>query len=154
MPGTPPQDHCNNRESNTRKIERGGNSAHTQRKEQWQPLPAKQTSTRERTVAELDIGRRTAGDQVEEARDNPTSNNSNTQKGKSHKKCKGKGKQVDVVETNQPSETASNSVVSFTNTEYTWRTLVHVKRGTGDHVCDNQFRVFHMETSWCRVFAS
>ena len=31
----------------------------------------------------------------------------NTQKGKSHKKGKGKSKHVDVVETNQPSETAS-----------------------------------------------
>ena len=41
------------------------------------------------------------------AHDNSTSNNSNTQKGKSHKKGKGKSKYVDVVETNQPCETAS-----------------------------------------------
>ena len=41
------------------------------------------------------------------AHDNSTSNSSNTQKGKSHKKGKGKSKHVDVVETNQPSETAS-----------------------------------------------
>ena len=41
------------------------------------------------------------------AYDNSTSNNSFTQKGKNHTKGTGKGKQVDVVETNQPSETAS-----------------------------------------------
>ena len=41
------------------------------------------------------------------AYDNSTSNNSNTLKGKCHKKGKGKSKRVDVVETNQPSETAS-----------------------------------------------
>ena len=44
-----------------------------------------------------------------------------------------------------PSDTALNrsfnSVVSFANTEYNWRTLVHFKRGTVDHGCDNQFRV-------------
>ena len=69
------------------------------------------------------------------AYDNSTSNNSNTQNVKSHK---GRSKRVDGVETNQPSETA----------------LVQFKRGTVDHGCDNQFRVFHKETSWCRVFAS
>ena len=51
------------------------------------------------------------------AYDNSTSNNSNPQKGKghSHKKGKGKGKHADVVETNQPSETASTaaSTVSY-----------------------------------------
>ena len=41
------------------------------------------------------------------AYDNPTSNNSYTQKGKRSKKGKGKGKQVDSVETTQLSETAS-----------------------------------------------
>ena len=41
------------------------------------------------------------------AHDNANSNNSNTRKGKSHKKGIGKSKHVDVVETNQPSETAS-----------------------------------------------
>ena len=41
------------------------------------------------------------------AYDNSTSNNSNPHKGKGHKKGKGKGKHVDVVETNQPAETAS-----------------------------------------------
>ena len=40
------------------------------------------------------------------AYDNSTSN-SYTQKGKNHKQCKSKGKHVDVVETNQSSETAS-----------------------------------------------
>ena len=71
------------------------------------PTRALQTSTRARIVAELDIGRKTAGDQVEKRPDKSTSNNSNTQNGKSHKKGKGKSKRVDVVETNQPSETAS-----------------------------------------------
>ena len=42
------------------------------------------------------------------AYDNSTSNSSNSQKGKNHKKSKRKSKNVDVVETNQPSETASN----------------------------------------------
>ena len=45
-----------------------------------------------------------------------TSNNSNPQKGShSHKKGKGKGKHVDVVETNQPSDTATTaaSTVSY-----------------------------------------
>ena len=44
------------------------------------------------------------------AHDNSTNDNSNTQKGKSHKshkKRKGKSKQVDVEETNQPSQIAS-----------------------------------------------
>ena len=41
------------------------------------------------------------------AYDNSTSNKSNTQKGKSHKKGKGKSKHVFVVETKQPSATAS-----------------------------------------------
>ena len=41
------------------------------------------------------------------AYDNSTSNNCNMQKGKSHKKGKGKSKHVDVVETTQLSETAS-----------------------------------------------
>ena len=40
-----------------------------------------------------------------EVYDNSTSNNSYTQKGKNHKK--GEGKQVDFVETNQSSDTAS-----------------------------------------------
>ena len=55
------------------------------------PTRALQTSTRARTEAELDI----------------FGNNSNMQKGMNHKKGKGESKHVDVVETNQPSETAS-----------------------------------------------
>ena len=51
------------------------------------------------------------------AYDTSTSDNSNPQKGKghNHKKGKGKGKHVDVVETNQPSDTASTaaSTVSY-----------------------------------------
>ena len=81
-------------------------------------------------LAELDLGRKTAGDQVEEPttiinrcknwqnwtlderllrslRQSHTSNNSHTDKGKNHKKSKCKGKHVDVVESNQSSETAS-----------------------------------------------
>ena len=41
------------------------------------------------------------------AYDNSTSNNSNTQKGKNHKNGKGKSKHVDVLETNESSETGS-----------------------------------------------
>ena len=41
------------------------------------------------------------------AYDNSTSKHSNTQKGKNHKNGKGRSKHVDVVGTNQPSETAS-----------------------------------------------
>ena len=86
------------------------------------------------------------------AYDNSTSNN-NTQKGKNHKIGKGKSKHLDLVETNQPSETASTVSLSFANTEYNWRVFVQLKRGTVDHGCDNQFCVYK-ETSWCRVLAS
>ena len=41
------------------------------------------------------------------AYDNSTIHNSYSKKGKNHKKGKGKSKHVDVVQTNQPSETAS-----------------------------------------------
>ena len=41
----------------------------------------------------------------------------------------------------------------FHNNEYNCRTLVQFKRGSVDHGCENQFRVYK-ETSWCRVFAS
>ena len=41
------------------------------------------------------------------AYDNSTSDNTNTQKGNTHKKGKGKSRHVDAVETNKPSETAS-----------------------------------------------
>ena len=77
-----------------------------------------------------------------------------TGKGKSKNTGKGKGKHVEVLETEQlqPSETAST--VPFARSECCWRTLVHFKRGPVDHGCDTQFRVFHKETSWCRVFAS
>ena len=60
---------------------------------------------RVRTAAELDIGAKDCWRPEGEAYDNSTSNNSNTQKGKSHKKGKRKSKHVDVVETTQPSET-------------------------------------------------
>ena len=43
------------------------------------------------------------------ANDNSTCNNSNTQKGKGHKRGTRKGKHVDVVGTNQPSKTASTT---------------------------------------------
>ena len=95
------------------------------------PTRALQTSTRGRTVAELGIGRKTVGDQVD---------NSITQKGKSHKKGKGNSKHVDVVETNQASETASTVWYPSQTPQYNWRTLVQFKRGTVDHGCDNQFR--------------
>ena len=85
-----------------------------------------------------------------EEHDNFTSH-SNPQKGKGHRKGTGKGKHVDVVESAQPSGT--HSVASFANTGHHWRTLVHFKRGSVDHGCDNRFRV-NRKTSWCRVFAS
>ena len=98
----------------------------------------------------------TLGEGLLETRWNSTSNNSNPQKGKGHKKGNGKGKHVDVVDTSQPSKTASTaaSTVSHpsrTNTEYNW--TVHFKRGEVDHGCDNQFRV-NKKTSWCIVFTS
>ena len=71
------------------------------------PTRALQTSTRARTVAEFGHWRRTAGDQEEERTTIPQVTTSNTQKGKGHKKGTGKSKHVDVVETNQPLETAS-----------------------------------------------
>ena len=81
-----------------------------------------------------------------DAYDKSTSNNSNTQeKGRVTRKAKGKSKHVDVVETNQPSETAS-TVSCPSQTPST-------KRGTVDHGCDNQFRVYK-ETNWCRALAS
>ena len=93
-----------------------------------QATRAIQTSTRARTVAELDIGRTTAGDQVEEPTTVPPVSTA-TQKGKNHKKGKGKGKQVNIVETNQSSETAST--VSYpSQTEYDRSSLVQSKRGT------------------------
>ena len=91
------------------------------------------------------------------AYDTATSNNNNNnpQKGKGHgpKKGKGKGKHVDVVETNQPSDTASTVSFFSQTTEYNWRTLVHFKRGTADHGCDTQFRV-NRKTSWCRQWCT
>ena len=113
------------------------------------PTRALQTSTRARTVAELDIGRKTVGDPVEER---TTSNISNPQKGKghSHKKGKGKGKRVDVVETNQPSDTVS----TVSHPSQTPSTIGELSCTSNiGHVCDNQFRV-NRKTSWCRVFAS
>ena len=87
------------------------------------------------------------------AYDNSTSNKSNTQKGKSHKKRQ-RRKHTRFRCGNEAAFCNSlNRVVSFTNTEYNWRTFVQFKRRTVDHGCDNQFRVYK-ETSWCRVFAS
>ena len=97
------------------------------------------TSTRARTVANVDIGRKIAGILVEERMTIPLTEimvkaRVNTQE----------VKHVAVVETDR--------VVSFARFERCCRTLVHFKRGPVDHGCDNQFRVFHKETSWCRVF--
>ena len=77
------------------------------REEIARPTRALQTSTRARLVANLDIGRKTAGIPVEERLTIPAYRN--TCKGKSKNTGKGKGKHVDVVETEhpQPSETAS-----------------------------------------------
>ena len=83
----------------------------------------------------------------------PPVNNSYTQKGKCHKKGKGKSTHVDVEEMNQPPETASTVSYPSQTPSTIWKALVQFKRGTVDHGCDNQFRVYK-ETSWCRVFAS
>ena len=94
----------------SRKV-RGRAEANTKTREEIarpaRPTPALQQSTRARTVAELDIGRKTAGILMEERMTIPRSEN--TVKGKSEHTGKGKGKHVDVVETEQlqPSETAS-----------------------------------------------
>ena len=69
---------------------------------------ALQTSTWSRTVAELDIGRKTLGDQVEERTAIRSVTTATRRKARVTRKAKGKSKHVDVVETNQPSETASN----------------------------------------------
>ena len=52
-----------------------------------------------------------------------------------------------------------NSFVSFTDTEHDRSSLVQSRRATerldqDPGRSDNQFPVFHKETSWCRVFAS
>ena len=51
---------------------------------------------------------------------------------------------------------SSNRVVSFTDTEHDRSLLVQFRNWTGrsNNGSDNRFLVFHMETSWCRVFAS
>ena len=82
-----------------------------------------------------------------------TSTYRNTGKGKSKHTGKGKGKHVDVVETEEPRPSETASTASFARPKCYWRTLVHLKRGPVDHGCDNQFRIIHKETSWCRVFA-
>ena len=95
----------------------------------------------------------TLGGRLLEAYDNNTRNNSHTNKGKNYKKGKGKGKHMDVMETNQSSETAST--VSFPS--QTPSTL-------GELSCTSNVEPWIMgvtinsrvnrRTSWCRVFAS
>ena len=91
-----------------------------------------------------------------EAYDNSTRNDTYTQKGNNHKKDKGKGKLVDVVETNQSSETVST--VSYPSRRPSTIGALSCNPGVEQKCwiigCDNQFRVFHKETSSCRVFAS
>ena len=81
------------------------------------------------------------------AYDNSTSNNSNTQKAEIHKKGKGKSKHVDVVETNQPSETAST--VSYPS---------QTPNTIGELSCNSNVEPWIMgvtiTSGWCRVFAS
>ena len=75
------------------------------------PTRAIQTSKRARTVANLDIGRKTAGILVEERMTiTPTEIPA---KGKSKHTGKGKGKHVDVVETEQPQLSETASTVSY-----------------------------------------
>ena len=83
------------------------------------------------------------------AYDNPIRNNSYTQKGKNHKKGKGKSKHVDVVETNQLSETPST--VPYPS---------QTPRTIGELLCNSNVEPWIMGatinsvSSWCRVFAS
>ena len=85
----------------------------------------------------------------EGAYDNPTRNNSYTQKGKNHKKGKGKSKHVNVVETSQPSEAAST-------VPYPSQKL----RTIGELSCNSNVEprimgvTINSVSSWCRVFAS
>ena len=75
------------------------------------PTRALHTSTRARTVANLDIVRKIAGIPVEERMTFPLTENSG--KGKSKHTGKGKGKHVDVVETEQRQPSGTASTVSY-----------------------------------------
>ena len=70
------------------------------------PTRAPKTSTLARTTGELDIGRKTAKDQVEERTTIPPVTTAPHRKARTTRKAKVKA-HVDVVETHQPSETAS-----------------------------------------------
>ena len=85
------------------------------------------------------------------AYDNSTKSNSNTQRGKNHKKAKGKGTQVDVVETNQPSETSSTvsypSQTPSTIGPFSCNPDVEQKSWIMGVTINSVYK----ETSWCRV---
>ena len=117
------------------------------------PTRALHTSTRARTVANLNIGRKTAGILVEERMTIPPTEvlakarvNTHARERQTRGRCRNR--------TTSAFWNSLNRVVSFARSECYWRTLVHFKRGPVDHRCDTQFRVIHKETSWCRVFAS
>ena len=103
-----------------------------------QATRAIQTSTRARTVADLNIGRKTAGDQVEEHTTIPP------------RKAKGKAstwtlwKRISLLKQPQPCRILHKHRVQLENS----RALQTWNRG-----CDNQSRV-NRKRSWCRVFAS
>ena len=90
------------------------------------PTRALQASTRASIVVELDTGRRSCWRPGGGAYDNSTSGNSNPQKNNGHKKGKGKGKHVDVVEPNQPSETASTAASTASYPSQTPSTVGHL----------------------------
>ena len=83
----------------------------TNREEIARPTRALQTSTRARTVANLDIGRKIAGIPVEERVTIPLPEILAKARGKHT--GKGKGKHVDVVETEQPHPSETASSVSY-----------------------------------------
>ena len=116
-----------------------------------QATRAIQTSTCARTVAELDIGRKTAGDHVEELTTIPPVTTAAHRKARTTRKAKAK-----ADKSNHSSETAST--VSYPSQDPSvvgeLSCIPSVETESLDHRCDNQFRVIHKETSWCRVFAS
>ena len=115
-----------------RKVRKSAKVKTNTREEIARPTRAVQTSTRARTVANLDIGRNTAGIPVEKRVTIPPSEilakaRVNTQaKGKANKWTMSKQNNLSLLK--QPQHC---------------RIFLHFKRGPVDHGCDNQFRVVH-----------
>ena len=101
-----------------------------------------QTSTRERTVAELDIGRKTAGDQVEEPATIPPVTTATRREATTTRKAKAKTntwtlwKRISPLKQLQPCRILDHTPSTIGELS------CNSKRGTVDHGCDNQFRVY------------